>query len=251
MAHYRQSPNYIAKKSLWNAYDHWLLTILYIILIPAVLIFLNLRYPEIFTWYVFAGLYMLLPIALIGLQKKKSAWKISIFIIFIILIPGVVVALCLLLPPIAELLDEYVFTNGWAAFGTWCLGLLIYHIGSIINLSHDYIEFHDNFVIARTGVFLKDAKKMVFPEITSVTTHKNILGYGEVVIDVVGPWDIKFEGIARPDDLRDYLVYHMLNNAAVENISNNPYIAAADGILSNDPQIRPTEEIFQSTSIKL
>ena len=50
------------------------------------------------------------------------------------------------------------------------------------------------------------------------------------LVDEKSPWDVKFDDMSRPDDLRDYLVYHMLNSAAVENISNNPYIAATDGI---------------------
>ena len=226
MARYRQSPNYIAKKSLWPAFRWWNV-IFYMILIPAALIVLNLIKPDIFSWYVLAGLYALVPLTIICVQKKLSVWNLLIFIIFI---PGAVAAMCLLLPPIAELLKEYVFTNGWVTLGIWCLFPISISLVKIIILKHKFIEFYDTYVIERTGVFFKHTKKTVFPEVTAVTTYKNILGYGDVYIDVVGPWDVTFDRMARPDDLRDYLVYHMLNNAAVENISNNPYIAATDGI---------------------
>jgi hypothetical protein len=101
----------------------------------------------------------------------------------------------------------------------------------LIVLKHKYIEFYDSYVVEKWGVFNKHSKKTVFPKIVSVSTNKNILGYGNVNIDVVGPsWDVKFEAIARPNELRDFLRYHMLSEAAIENISNNPYIAATDGV---------------------
>jgi hypothetical protein len=101
----------------------------------------------------------------------------------------------------------------------------------LIVLKHKYIEFYDSYVVEKWGVFNKHSKKTVFPKIVSVSTNKNILGYGNVNIDVVGPsWDVKFEAIARPNELRDFLQYHMLSEAAIENISNNPYIAATDGV---------------------
>ena len=226
MARYRQGPNYIAKKSLWLALNWW--NVLFnTILIPAVIAVLTLIKPDIFSWYVFAILYALVPLTIICVQKKLSVWNL---LIFIILIPGTIAGMCLLLPPIAELLNTHVFSNGWVALGVWLVFPFSIYIVKIIILKHKYIEFYDTFVIERTGVFVKHTKKTVFPEVTAVTTKKNILGYGDVYIDVVGPWDITFDKMARPDDLRDYLVYHMLNSAAVENISNNPYIAATDGI---------------------
>ena len=101
----------------------------------------------------------------------------------------------------------------------------------LIVLRHKYIEFYDSYVIEKWGVFNKHSKKTIFPKIVSVSTNKNILGYGNVLIDVVGPsWDVSFDAIVRPNELRDFLEYHMLSEAAIENISNNPYIAATDGM---------------------
>jgi hypothetical protein len=157
--------------------------------------------------------------------KKVAAW---IFLLLVI----VCVAVCLLLAPVGELFSKFVLGNGWVILGLWCLVPLIFWLTNVIILTHDYFEFYDTYVIERYGVFVKRTKKTVFPEITTLWTKKKfLLGYGDVHIDVVGPWDIDFLlDIRRPDDLRDYLEYHMINNAAVENISNNPYIAATDGI---------------------
>ena len=164
-----------------------------------------------------------------GKEGRRGKTVAALIFIFLVV---VCVAVCLLLAPVGELFSKFVLGNGWVILGLWCLVPLIFWLTNIIILTHDYFEFYDTYVIERYGVFVKRTKKTVFPEITTLWTKKKfLLGYGDVHIDVVGPWDIDFLlDIRRPDDLRDYLEYHMINNAAVENISNNPYIAATDGI---------------------
>ncbi len=108
---------------------------------------------------------------------------------------------------------------------------LIVIICHIVILRCHTIEFFDGYVIEKWGVFIRNSKKTVFPRITGVSTRRNILGYGNIYIDVVGPaWDINFKKMARPNKLRNFLSYYMLTNSALENISNNPYIAATDGL---------------------
>ncbi len=119
----------------------------------------------------------------------------------------------------------------WRILFFWLIIPLILLVAHIIRLRYQYIEFYDSYVIQRSGVFTKHSKKTIFPKITSVTTKKNILGFGDVNIDVVGPnWDVELKAITRPDELRDFLEYHMLSSAALESISNNPYISATDGL---------------------
>ena len=181
---------------------------------------------ETYALFIIIALCALVILTIILLKSKVAFWILVVLLL-------VCVIVCLLLPPVAELFNEFVefvLGNGWVILGLWCLFPILISLVKIIILKHKFIEFYDTYVIERTGVFFKHTKKTVFPEVTAVTTYKNILGYGDVYIDVVGPWDVTFDRMARPDDLRDYLVYHMLNNAAVENISNNPYIAATDGI---------------------
>ena len=226
MARYRQSPNYIAKKSLWPAFDWWNI-LFYMLVIPALIIIMQIKFPELCSWYIALALYALVPITIICMEKKLSWWNV---LFMIILIPATVAVLYFLVPALGEKIVNEWLANWWIVLGLWCVFPIMICLVQIIILSHKYIEFYDNCVIERWGVFNKRTKKTVFPEVTAVTTQKNILGYGDVYIDVVGPWDVKFDDMSRPDDLRDYLVYHMLNSAAVENISNNPYIAATDGI---------------------
>ena len=108
----------------------------------------------------------------------------------------------------------------------WSIVVAIYLIVNLIIIRCDYVEFYDSYVIEKEGVIWRKSKKTIFPQITGVTTHRNILGYGEVNVDVVGPWDVNLEKIKRPEDVREYLVDHMVNSVAVENIGNNPYIAS-------------------------
>ena len=178
---------------------------------------------ETYALLIVIVLCVIVLLTILCLKSKVAFW---IFVSLVV----ICVAVCLLLTPVGELFSKFVLGNGWVILGLWCLAPIMFSTIKIIILTHKYIEFYDTYVIERSGVFVKHTKKTVFPEVTAVTTQKNILGYGDVYIDVVGPWDISFDDIRRPDDLRDYLVYHMLNNAAVENISNNPYIAATDGI---------------------
>lgn len=147
-------------------------------------------------------------------------------ILFLILSIGAVIAAFVL-----KLFEGIVATAvGFGGIGLLAFTLLVL-ICKLIVLRHKYIEFYDSYVIEKWGVFNKHSKKTIFPKIVSVSTNKNILGYGNVNIDVVGPsWDVSFHDIVRPNELRDFLEYHMLSEAAIENISNNPYIAATDGI---------------------
>ena len=226
MARYRQSPNYIAKKSLWPAFDWWNVMI-YMMIIPTAIIIMQIVMPELCSWYIALALYALVPFTVACMERRLSFWNV---LCLIILIPGGVAGICVALPALGDkILNEWL-ANWWVVLALWLIFPITICVVKIIILKCKCIEFYDSYVIERSGVFTKHTKKSVFPEVTSVTTKKNILGYGDVYIDVIGPWDVSFDDMRRPDDLRDYLVYHMLNAAAVENISNNPYIAATDGL---------------------
>lgn len=112
------------------------------------------------------------------------------------------------------------------ALAVWTLIYLLAMIWTLIVIRCQYIEFYDSYVIQRKGVIFRKSKKSIFPQVLAVTTHRNILGYGSVEIDVVGPWDVELTLLKRPEDVREYLIDYMVNSVAVENISNNPYIAA-------------------------
>ncbi|MBQ9070904.1 MAG: hypothetical protein IJY23_06120 [Clostridia bacterium] len=236
MSRYSQSPNYIARKTLWLAFNWWNI-LFFVIAIPAALIFMNMKFPNDCTPLVALALWMVIPVTICIRRKKLDWWNVVFFFVLIPaiipvlkILPNFVPALDKILTPIVDkILGEYL-SNWLIVLALWAIVPISIIVVKIIIIRHKYIEFYDTCVVEKTGVFFKHSKKTVFPEVTAVKTYKNILGYGKVHVDVVGPWDIDFEKMARPEDLREYLVHHMLNTAAVENISNNPYIAATDGI---------------------
>ncbi len=221
MSRYSQSPNYVARKTLWLAFDWWNVVI-FTVIIPVALILLDIKFPGLCSPVMASALWMLIPLTIVCTHKKLHWWNL---LFLMILIPvGLMVG-----SAVVSVL--YVFLSKWTnLLILWVIAPISVYVVKIVILRHQYIEFYDTFVVEKSGVFFKHSKKTIFPEVTAVNTYKNILGYGNVHVDVVGPWDIDYEDLARPDDLRAYLVHHMLNTAAVENISNNPYIAATDGI---------------------
>ena len=171
-----------------------------------------------FSWLMMLGLWAIVPITALIVKKKLLVHH---FIFLWVIFPALFFVLHLVAPDLA---------SSWlVGLGVWCVIPISIIITKYIIYGHQYVEFYDDYVVQKTGVFFKTSKKTAFPEVTGVRTYKNILGYGNVYIDAVGPWDVEgdlLKKIARPEDLREYLVDHMINSAAVENISNNPYLAA-------------------------
>ncbi len=164
MGSYKQTPNYIARKSVFPAFAIWRLLALIVFTVLAIV-----------------------------------AWNKNLIISIV----------CI-------------------AVAAFALTVIICHV---VVLRCHTIEFYDAHVIEKWGVFVRNSKKTIFPRITGVSTRRNILGYGNIYIDVVGPtWDISFKKMSKPNRLRNFLSYYMLTDAAIENISSNPYIAATDGL---------------------
>ena len=218
MARYRHAPNYIARKSTWLAWDWWNILI-YMTIIPAAFIILHFLMPDKCNWLIMLGVWCVVPITAWIAYKKIKWWNV---VFLMLLFPAVFVVLHFVAPEACS--------NWLIGLAIWCAVPVSIIVVKYIIIRHKYVEFYDTCVVEKWGVFFKHSKKTVFPEVTAVKTYKNILGYGNVFIDVVGPWDVNLRDMARPEDVREYLVLHMLNSAAVENISNNPYIAAIDGI---------------------
>ena len=114
-----------------------------------------------------------------------------------------------------------------ASFGD-ILICLFFLICALIRVKCNFVEFYDDYAIQRRGVFWKKSRKTIFPQVSRVSVRRHFFNYGDIYIDSVGPqvWDIDQKGYAKPEKIRAYLVDHMINPSAVENISNNPYIAA-------------------------
>lgn len=79
----------------------------------------------------------------------------------------------------------------------------------LIVIKCERIEFYDNKVVYKKGVFSRKEITTTFLGVLSVSVDQTFVGrifnYGDVVIDTVGRWDISTENIARPHKLKKYL----------------------------------------------
>ena len=153
--------------------------------------------------------------------------------LFTILSVGAVLAAFVL-----KVLPEGIITTAVGIAGIAIFAILFFVLMcKTLKRRYHYYEFYDNYVIEKEGIIRKYSKKFIFPKIVTITTNKHILNWGDVTINVAGTTgDKTYPNIARPNVLRDFLEYHMLNAAAIENISNNPYLASSDAVPVADMQ---------------
>ena len=84
--------------------------------------------------------------------------------------------------------------------------VLIYRI---IEAKKYRIEFYDDKVLVYEGLINVHKKQVVFMGVTGVSINKGlkaqIFGYGDVIVDCVGKWDVDTTGIKHPEKLEEYL----------------------------------------------
>ena len=87
---------------------------------------------------------------------------------------------------------------------------LIVMIFRIIAAKKFRLEFYDDKIIIKTGWLNTKKKQMAFMGVTSVETEQSLwgklFGYGTVLVDCVGKWDVSnTEYIQKPEKLEEYL----------------------------------------------
>ena len=91
----------------------------------------------------------------------------------------------------------------------WLIIPLIIMIIDIMVKKSERIEFYDDYIIQRSGVLSKKEKRSAMVGIMGVsvsqTFGQRIFGYDDVVVDVVGKWNINTNDIANPNALKEYL----------------------------------------------
>ena len=82
------------------------------------------------------------------------------------------------------------------------------------NLKAKKIEFYENYIVQKGGVIVKYERQSTFRGVISVSINQSIHGrmfdYGDIVVDVVGKWDVNTTAIADPKHLKKYLDSRML-----------------------------------------
>ena len=91
----------------------------------------------------------------------------------------------------------------------WLIIPIIIMLVDIIVKKHERIEFYDDYVVVKSGVFSKKERRSALVGIVGVSISQTFKGricnYGDVYIDVVGKWDINTTQLANPEGLKNYL----------------------------------------------
>lgn len=102
---------------------------------------------------------------------------------------------------------------------------LIVLIYDIIARKKEVIEFYDDKIVCKKGVFNKSETTAAFMGIYAVNVHQSIFGrifnYGNVKVDAVGRWDINSNGIKNPKGLKAYLEQYTVESANAVKILND------------------------------
>ena len=93
---------------------------------------------------------------------------------------------------------------------------LIILIYNIIALKKEVIEFYDDKIVCKKGVFNKSETTAAFMGVYAVNIEQSFFGrifnYGDVRVDAAGKWDIDSNGIKNPKGLKAYLEQHTVKS---------------------------------------
>lgn len=97
-------------------------------------------------------------------------------------------------------------------------------IYNIIKLKKDVIEFYDDKIICKKGVFGKSETTTVFMGVYAVNVEQSFFGrifnYGDVKVDAAGKWDIDSTGIKKPRKLKEFLEQYTVKSEGTVKMIN-------------------------------
>ena len=112
----------------------------------------------------------------------------------------------------------------WLLLFFWLIVPLIIQIARIVSASFYSIEFYDNKMVIKSGVFNKVERQSVFAGVYSVSLSQSFLGgifdYGDVRVDCPGRWDVDTYGIKAPNSLKNYLQNYISTDGMTNLIYN-------------------------------
>ena len=97
----------------------------------------------------------------------------------------------------------------WLIIFSWLIIPLIVQIVRIIAIRAYVVEFYDERIVIKSGILNKKERQSVFNGVYMVSVEQSLVGqmfgYGNIVIDCPGHWDIDTVGIKNPRGLKAYL----------------------------------------------
>ena len=112
----------------------------------------------------------------------------------------------------------------WSLVFFWLIVPLFVQVAKIIAAKCYSIEFYDNKIVVKSGVFNKQERQSVFGGVYSVSLSQSLMGricnYGNIQVDCPGRWDIDTKGIKNPTALKKYLETYITSNGMTNIIHN-------------------------------
>ena len=97
----------------------------------------------------------------------------------------------------------------WLILFFWLIIPLIIQVYRIVSVKSYSLEFYDEKIVVKSGVFSKSESQTVFSGVYSVSISQSfmgrIFGYGDIRVDCPGKWDVDTSGIQDPAGLKHYL----------------------------------------------
>ena len=97
----------------------------------------------------------------------------------------------------------------WRILFFWLIIPLIVQIAKTLRAASYSLEFYDNKIVTKWGIFARNEKQCVFAGVRAVTLSQTLKGrifnYGNVSVDCVGKWDVDTSNIKNPLDLKRFL----------------------------------------------
>lgn len=91
----------------------------------------------------------------------------------------------------------------------WLIVPIFIMIYLIVRTTRYRIEFYDDRIITRSGVFNVEERQSLLTTVMGVRIRQSFGGqlfrYGDVIVDTVGKWDVNTTDIKHPDELKRYL----------------------------------------------
>lgn len=102
---------------------------------------------------------------------------------------------------------------------------IIYIIYKNVEANHNLVEFYEDKVILKSGIFNTKEDESIFKGVLSVSVSQTMggkmLNYGTVSVDVVGRHNLHLEGIKNPNELKKYLLTRKIEASEINHTITN------------------------------
>ncbi len=94
----------------------------------------------------------------------------------------------------------------------------------IIEIKYHIVEFYDNKIVKKRGVFVKLVQQNVLSAVYSVNVYQSIMGrifnYGDLQVDCAGNWDLSQRNIKHPKKVERFLQSRISSEGMTHVITN-------------------------------